>query len=337
MRGVGFIALFLLLFACSGREETIGLSLSIPQHFPPFPSETFPALTEEGIALGKMLFHDPVLSGDSSIACSSCHFPERAFGDSVAFSKGGFGAFPTLRNTPPLFNLAWQKAFFWDGGAKNLESQTFGPIQHPHEMAGNLKEIIATLQNKETYKKAFQKAFGEDTITSSALTRALAQYQRSLISAGSRYDRWKVGEATLDETELAGLNLFQNYCSNCHNPPLFTDFAYHNIGLDSLYPPDEEGIYLGRFRISYDSADLGAYKTPSLRNLAFTYPYMHDGRFQTLEEVINHFSGNHIHGRHVSEQLPPSGFPLDEKKKKALMAFLNTLNDSSFVEVHQSR
>jgi cytochrome c peroxidase len=204
-------------------------------------------------------------------------------------------------------------------------------------MAGNLRESITKISANSAYKKAFKHAFGSDTITSSAITRALAQYQRSLISANSRYDQWQTGKASLNQVELNGWHLFESYCANCHHPPLFTNFEYYNIGLDSLYPSEKEGILQGRYRITYDSSDLGAFKTPSLRNLAFTPPYMHDGRYASLEEVIDHFSGNLIAGPYLSKSLPKEGYSLSNEEKKALLAFLHTLNDSSFVELNQSR
>ncbi len=299
--------------------------------------ETFPQLernpmSKEGILLGKTLFYEPTLSQNGEVSCATCHAPDLAFSDGLALSDQGVSGKKLHRNSPPLFNLAWHKGLFWDGGAANLESLVFGPLTHPDEMAADLKEIIHYLNGSAQYTEMFEAAFETDSITSSLIGRALAQFVRSLISQDSKYDQWKRKEAIFDSSEIRGYQLYQKHCSSCHTEGLFTDLEYHNNGLDISYPnPTElEGIYLGRYRISFDEKDKGAFKTPSLRNIALTAPYMHDGRFVDLEEVLNHYE----HGIKVNESLAPElkmGIQLNADERADLLAFLETLTDYKFI------
>jgi cytochrome c peroxidase len=318
----------LILLGCNRYQEPTAYHYSFPSHFPAEirEPERNPA-TLEGIALGEMLFFDTRLSSNGKVACATCHQPAKAFSDGVAVSTAGVSGLALDRHAPSLFNLAWHDAFFWDGGAKDLESQTFAPLQHPDEMNADLKKVLAELSGLPEYKKAFRKAFGTDSITSVLLSRALAQYQRTIMSTHSLYDQVQMGQATFDELQLRGLAVFEAHCAVCHTPPLFTDLQYHNNGLDSEFPAEKEGIYQGRFRISYDSLELGAFKTPSLRNLAFTAPYMHDGRFSKLEEVLNHYAQGIKPSATLSRHIPVEGIPLSEEEKSALLRFLETLHD----------
>ncbi|RDV14295.1 cytochrome-c peroxidase [Pontibacter diazotrophicus] len=293
-------------------------------------------LTREGVALGRMLFYDPMLSGNEKISCATCHQQEKAFSDGKVLTTAGVTGKPLLRHVPSLVNLAWMPGLFWDGGSKNLESVSFGPLTHPDEMGQSLKELTAKLQQHEKYPQLFRKAFGSDSVTTAAIGRALAQFQRTLISTNSRYDRYLRKEAggELSEVELQGLALFRQHCSNCHATDFFTDNSYHNNGLDNTFSPDNEEQAFGRGRITQTAADRGKYKTPTLRNIALTAPYMHDGRFATLEEVLEHYRTGIV----VSPTLAPElqqqdqpGIPISETDKQKLIAFLHTLTDKSFI------
>ncbi len=313
------------------------LELEVPVNLPAIAA--YPArnpLTEEGVALGRMLFYDPVLSKNGTVSCASCHQQDKAFSDGLALSKAGVSGEQLKRHVPSLVNLAWMNGMFWDGGAKDVESLNFGPLTHPDEMGQDLKAVAQKLQNDAHYPQLFKQAFGTDSITSAYITRALAQFERTLISGNSRYDRYVRGEANsrLNSMELEGLVLFQEHCSSCHATDLFTDNGYHNNGLDAVFPDAHEGLALGRGRVTAQQADIGKYKTPTLRNIAFTAPYMHDGRFETLEQVLEHYGS----GIQVSPSLAPqlqangkAGIPVSTAEKEKLIAFLHTLSDGSFV------
>ncbi|TYA70139.1 cytochrome-c peroxidase [Seonamhaeicola marinus] len=293
--------------------------------------------TKEGIALGKKLFFDPILSSDNTQSCADCHAPENAFTDTDRFSDGIAGILGT-RNSMPLFNLAWNydEKFFWDGNAFSLEHQAFVPVTDPIEMASTWPQIENRLQNHNEYPELFNQAFGTRIIDSTLVTKAIAQFERTLISANSKFDQFLLGEATLTPQEQNGFNVFMDEnrgdCFHCHgseNNPLWTDNLFHNNGLDSEFSD------LGLGAITGDPADNGKFRSPSLRNLAFTSPYMHDGRFATLDEVINHYS----EGLQASPTIDPlmkkiaeGGVQLTAQDKADLKAFLLTLSDYEFIK-----
>ena len=292
--------------------------------------------TVEGIALGKKLFFDPILSGDNTQACANCHAPENAFTDISRFSNGIDGSLGN-RNSMPIFNLAWNydEKFFWDGRVFSLEHQAFQPVTNPKEMKANWVDISLKLQEHTEYPTLFQQAFGASTIDSILVTRAIAQFERTLISANSRFDKHLLAEITLTAEELEGFNVFMDEtrgdCFHCHgnaNNPLWTDNIFHNNGLDAVVTD------LGLGEVTGDPADNGKFKSPSLRNLAFTAPYMHDGRFNTLEDVINHYS----EGLQSSPTIDPlmkkvaqGGVQLSPEDKINLKAFLLSLSDETFI------
>ncbi|AUP79812.1 cytochrome-c peroxidase [Flavivirga eckloniae] len=314
--------------------------LQIPQLFqenilaPVIPSNN--PQTVEGIALGKKLFFDPMLSADNTQSCADCHASENAFSDADRFSEGIDGFLGT-RNSMPLFNLAWNydEKFFWDGRVFSLEHQAFQPVTDPLEMHNTWAQVEEKLQQHSEYPGLFEKAFGTSTIDSSLVTDAIAQFERTLISSNSKFDKHLLDEATLTPEELNGFNVFMDEakgdCFHCHGSdknPLWTDNIFHNNGLDATLTD------LGLGEVSGDPADNGKFKTPSLRNLAFTAPYMHDGRFATLEEVINHYS----EGLQDSPTIDPlmkkvaqGGVKLSDKDKADLKAFLLSLSDYEFI------
>lgn len=292
--------------------------------------------TVEGIALGKKLFFDPILSADHSQACATCHKPQNAFTDPAQFSVGIDGSLGN-RNSMPLFNMAWNygEKFFWDGRVFSLEHQAIEPVINPIEMSNTWDTVVTRLQQHQEYPQLFQEAFGDIPITKELATKAIAQFERTLISANSKFDRHLLGEATLTPQEANGLDIFMDEnrgdCFHCHgnpNNPLWTDNIFHNNGLDATFTDKGLGEVTG------DPNDDGKFKSPSLRNLAFSAPYMHDGRFNTLDQVINHYS----EGLQNSPTIDPlmkkvnvGGVQLSDQDKADLKAFLLSLSDPSFL------
>ena len=249
--------------------------------------------------------------------------PEHFFSDTEPFSQGVSNRIGD-RNAPPLFNLAWHPAFFWDGRASSLEEQALQPIQHENEMALDLPTLVKRLKDNLQYRTLFRKAFGSEHISSDRVGHAIAQFEATLISANSRYDRQRRGEVEFTASELLGEELFWSEkaeCFHCHGTSLWTDLSFHDIGLD-LSPQD------GRLAVTGLNKDRGLFKTPSLRNLRYTAPYMHDGRFATLEEVLDHYNK----GVQKSPNLDPlmqdgRKLSLTPEELKGLMDFLLTLSE----------
>ena len=292
--------------------------------------------TREGVELGRMLFYDPILSGNNKISCATCHSPQKAFSDGVALASHGISGQPLHRHAPALQNLAWHKGWFWDGGASDIESLNFGPITHPDEMGQNLQELEKELQNHPQYPALFKAAFRSDTITAIHVTRALAQFQRTLISANSRYDKFVRKEAggQLSVQELEGRQLFQQKCGSCHATDFFTDQSYRNNGLDPSFSADHEALAWGRGRITERPEDIGKFKTPTLRNIALTAPYMHDGRFASLDAVLEHYRSGVQQSATLDPVLQQNGTPgiaMTEAEKASIIQFLNTLTDPEFI------
>ena len=337
----------LLLFtSCEDSDDTAIQYMATPaplevptifqdQILPPVIPEDNPQ-TAEGIALGKKLFFDRNLSADGSISCASCHAPQAAFSDNRQFSIGITGE-EGFRNSMPLQNLVfnYDEKFNWDGSANSLESQMFEPVVNPIEMANTWANVESTLQDSNEYPQLFEEAFGTQIIDSTLVTKALAQFVRTLVTANSRFDQAQLGLIELTPQEQNGLNVFldesRGDCFHCHGlpaNPLWTDNAFHNNGLD------EEFDDLGLGNITGDPRDFGLFRTPSLRNLKFTAPYMHDGRFATLDEVIDHYSEGLVFSPTIDplmKAISEGGVQLSEEDKADLKAFLLSLSDDSFI------
>ena len=324
----------LLFVACDKGEDEIPAAtpytLVIPQGLPPMNIPSNNPLTVEGVALGKRLFYDPILSANNTQSCASCHLQETGFSESSQFSTGIDGI-QGERNAMPLMNLGWQTKFFWDGGANGLESQVIGPITNPIEMHETMENVVAKLNAHAEYPELFKAAFGSAEASSQNIMRAIAQFERTLISGNSKYDQYMRGETFLSSQELNGLSLFTDMekgdCSHCHSlGSTFSDFEFRNTGLDSI-PLDE-----GRYLITLNQGDRGKFKTPSLRNVELTAPFMHDGRFQTLLECVQHYNT----GFRYSANLDPNlSFAvkgrMTQQEMDDLVAFLKTLTDMEFV------
>ncbi len=332
--------LTIVLFSCSSDDYIpTEIGLEIPEIFEILlPAPLIPAnnpQTIDGIALGRKLFYEPLLSGDGTQACADCHFAENAFTDPDQFSTGIDGSIGN-RNAMPVFNAAWNfnEKFFWDGRALSLEDQAFGPVVNELEMKNTWPNAVASLQATSNYPDLFLQAFGTSTIDSVLVTKAIAQFERTLISGNSRFDRHLLGENILTESEINGFNVFMDEtkgdCFHCHGSdanPLWTDNIFHNNGLDTSF----EDIGLGE--VTNDPLDHGKFKSPSLRNLAYTAPYMHDGRFETLEEVINHYSEGLVYSESIDplmKNIADGGAHLTDADKTDLKAFLLSLSEPGF-------
>lgn len=323
-------ALFIFLVACHDEAEI--LSPAGPKlfqidisHFPEMPLEEDKFLSAERVALGKTLFFDPILSRNQDISCASCHLTELAFTDGLAVSVGTEGRLHN-RNSPTLFNVAWQPYLFMDGGNPTLESQVIGPIEEHREMDLPFTEALARVAARDDYQQKFQAAFGAD-VNPYTLSLALATYERSLVSYNSAFDRFYYGgdHSAMTAEAKRGLALFNSerlQCSSCHTFPLTTDFSFRNNGLKENY------LDPGRARVTNNMAEHeGQFKVATLRNIALTAPYMHDGSLESLEQVINHYASGGSNHRLKDSLI--SGFSISESERQDLIAFLLALTDTT--------
>ncbi len=341
-----FLGIF-ALFSCTKDRvhyDPTPYTLEIPSHFPQMVIPIDNPLTEEGVELGRYLFYEKQLSGDNTMSCATCHAPQNSFSDSNQFSVGIDGILGT-RQSMALINLGWDDSFFWDGRASSLEQQILGPVPNPIEMHQSWKNAVSKLSADMTYRNRFFRAFGTSNIDSNQVAKAIAQFIRTMVSSNSKYDvvyKYINGQslnsnesqilASVDAEEWAGYDLFKSLngadCFHCHNGPLMRVKKFSNNGLDAVITD------LGRGGVTGNSNDYGKFKVPTLRNIALTAPYMHDGRFVTLDEVIEQYST----GVHPSLTIDPlieyanqGGVQLDAQEKLLLKKFLMTLTDFDFV------
>ncbi len=339
------------IFVFIGTVILISLSFSPPRkntvyvfpklnYFPAMPLPQEYEITNEGVSLGRYLFYDPILSRDSTFSCASCHQLEYAFSNSpLRFSRGIDGV-KQSRNTPPLFNLAWYNRYFWDGRANTLEEQILQPVRKHDEMDLDWKAATQRIKNSRFYRKQFQGVFGNSAIDSTLITYAIAQFERTLISNNSKYDQVLRRETYLTSSEFRGYVLMNDQvkgnCMHCHPTDanaLGTTGRFSNNGLDSI-ANEEDYKDMGLGKISGNKKENGLFKIPSLRNIALTAPYMHDGRFKTLEEVLDFYS----EGFHDCINLDPkmmynnkANRKLTMKEKQDIISFLYALTDSTFI------
>ncbi len=283
-------------------------------------------LDSKTIELGRKLFYDPLLSLDNTISCSSCHLSFTAFTHVDHALSHGIGDSIGTRNSPVLINLAWSKHFMWDGAVNHIDVQALAPITHPSEMGEDLENVIRKLNQHNSYPQLFKEAFGSETISSKHLLKALAQFQLTLISSNSKYDKVKRKEATFTKQEKSGYKLFKKNCASCHSEPLFTTGNFENNGL----PIDSFLKDNGRGKITQLESDNYKFKVPTLRNIEFSFPYMHDGRFKSLKEVLNHYTSGINHTPNLSPKLE-NGIELTSNQKADIIAFVLTLTDKEFL------
>jgi parallel beta-helix repeat protein len=302
----------------------------LQREFPPIERPEGTPATQEAIELGRLLFFDPILSGDNQMSCATCHHPDLGFADGKTHPVG-VGGQELPRHTPTLWNVAWAKPLFWDGRAETLEDQAATPLTHPSEMASDPDTTVAELQDIPAYVALFQQAFPDaaEPVTFDNLRRALAAFERTLISNDSAFDRFAAGDVSaLTESQKRGLNLFRSAatrCFECHTPPLFTNNTFRALGV-----PEEEGVNdPGRPGVASD-APVGSFRVPTLRNVALTAPYMHNGALATLEDVVDFYAkgGGHQFGNDQVDRFL-QGFDLSEQEQTDLVAFLHALTDES--------
>lgn len=326
---------FLVHLGCDGSttqpQDPTPYELDLPERFPLMELPVDNPMTVEGVELGRQLFFDPILSKDSVISCGTCHDPKFAFSDGNPVAIGIGGA-QGSRNSMPLMNVGWMTELFWDGRAASLEEQALRPVENPLEMGESWDHVIQKLQRHTRYPELFEGAFQTTTITQDLVTKAIAQYERTLISSNSKYDKVLENEASFTEEEELGFNVFfteRGDCFHCHGTRLFTSNQFHNNGLDFVSEDPGLGGVTGM------PFDAGKFKAPSLRNVEYSPPYMHDGRFNTLEEVIEHYNSG-VQGAPTIDPLMRHGTrdALTDEEKRALVAFLKTLSDPAFIEAH---
>jgi cytochrome c peroxidase len=331
-----FLFLTVSLLACKKQEQQEQLQyLTVlqPAHFPQAQYDlSRNPVTEQGFALGKKLFYDPNLSRDSTISCGSCHISFSAFSQTDHPTSHGVDNQFGRRNAPAVQNMLWNNSFFWDGGIPNLDLVPLDALQNAVEMDLAVPLVIKRLNADPNYRSLFKTAFPDsDTISSVEMLQAFSQFMVMLVSADSRYDKHITGKpgANFTTEELAGLSLFKQKCASCHSGELFTDQSFRNNGLGTNLNIDK-----GRFEISALPDDVAKYRVPSLRNVEMTFPYMHNGRRRTLEDVLEHYAT----GVKDSPTLDPLlrngtqlGIPLTGTEQTQIIAFLKTLTDDAFV------
>ncbi|HBK83632.1 MAG TPA: cytochrome-c peroxidase, partial [Flavobacterium sp.] len=288
-----FLLLIVFIIGCSADDtaddyKNIPINYQVPSNFPPlaYNMATNP-LTEKGFELGKKIFYDGRLASDGVVSCGFCHIQENAFTHHGHTFSHGVNDGVGIRNAPPIQNMAFQTHFFWDGAADHIELLSMSPISNELEMNGNIINIINMMKNDATYKILYKQAFENGEINSENMLKALAQFMTMLTSSNSKFDKYRRNEqgGTLNEDERAGYTLFNQKCASCHATDIFTDNSFRNNGL----PINPQLNDLGRYRVTENNSDKLKFKVPSLRNIELTAPYMHDGRFFTLEAVLNHY------------------------------------------------
>lgn len=329
--------LFLGLISCSDEFEGVPIkkdenySLKIPTGFPALAfDEKAEPLTVNGIALGKKLFYEGKLSRNNTISCGFCHIQEYAFTHHGHPVSHGIEDRLGMRNAPAIQNMAFLKNFTWDGVSHHLDERSLVPITTDFEMDSSIPEVIGKLSADENYKKMFKAAFGDENINGDRILKALSQFMRTMISAESKYDQVKNGVANFTNQENTGKILFENKCASCHSGGLFTDETYRNTGMYYNSQYDDRG----RYRVTLNENDHMKFRVPSLRNVALTAPYMHDGRFYTLEAVLNFYSDsveNQPNLDPILKQDGHIGIPMNSEEKQNIIAFLKTLSDKKFI------
>jgi cytochrome c peroxidase len=325
------------LFSCSSDDsseyQNIPIDYQVPSNFPPLVyNMANNPLTEKGFELGKKIFYDGRLASDGVVSCGFCHIQEDAFTHHGHTFSHGVGDGIGNRNTPPIQNMAFQTQFFWDGAANHIEMLSMIPISSEIEMNGDIIAIINMMKNDSEYKRLFKQAFPQGAINSEYMLKALAQFMTLLTSSNSKFDKYRRNESggNLTQDEIDGYTIFNQKCASCHATDLFTDNSFRNNGL----PINPSINDTGRYRVTEFEQDKYKFKVPSLRNIEKTAPYMHDGRFYTLEAVLNHYSNGVVNSATLDPSLNNNGtlgIPLTNLEKTKLIAFLKTLTDNQYL------
>lgn len=330
-----FLYLFVVLLTASCKVDpkppvvVEGLKEVVPAGWPK-PVYTFSVntISDAKFNLGKELFYEEMLSKDNTISCGTCHQQFVAFAHAEHDVSHGINDQVGTRNAPGIFNMNWHPYFMHDGGINHIEVQPLGPIENPIEMGEDIKNVISKLSASAKYRALFKEAYGDEEINTQKMFRSMAVFMGMLYSYNSKFDMYKRGEnnVTLSDQEKRGYSLFQAKCNTCHTEPLFSDFKFRNNGI-SVNPNYNDS---GRARITGLPSDKYTFKTPSLRNIMKTGPYMHDGRFSTLKECLDHYASPMANTVNL-DPLLTSGIALTEQEKSDIIAFLNTLTDYEFL------
>lgn len=333
------LLVFLVFFSCDNNDAeesdyvNLPLNLHVPSNFPPSTYNTINnPITVKGFELGKKLFYEGRLASDGIISCGFCHIQQDAFTHHGHSLSHGVGDNIGTRNTPPIQNLAFQTTFMWDGATSHLDLQPIIPFTSPIEMNGSFSQAIAMMKADPVYVKLYQQAFSNGEINSENMLKALGQFMAMAVSSNSRFDKFRRNEigGVLSVNEQDGYATFNQKCASCHATDLFTDNSFRNNGL-SINPVLNDK---GRYRVTQLDVDLYKFKVPSLRNIELTAPYMHDGRFFTLDAVLNHYSSGMVNSTTLDASLSNNGslgIPLSSQEKTNLVAFLKTLTDTDFI------
>jgi cytochrome c peroxidase len=323
------------LFIAAAKKETdpykpTFIKLDIPKGWPQPAADIYKnnPLTEQGFQLGKKLFYDGRLSKDGNFPCASCHQQFAAFATYDHDLSHGFKDQFTTRNAPGIFNMAWMPLLHWDGGINHIEVQPLGPLTAKNEMAEDIDSVLIKLRKDTAYPKLFRAAYGTTLISSQRMLKALAQFTGSIISCNSKYDKVQRGEARFTPAEQRGYELFKVKCSGCHPEPLFTDNSFRNNGME-LNPQLKD---IGRMRITNNKNDSLKFKVPSLRNIALTFPYMHDGRFYGIGQAIDHYRSGIITTQPTLDTALKNRIAMNNTEKNNLLYFLFTLTDSVMIK-----
>ena len=317
----------LLSFVIVSFSTVNEIQFEVPNNFPkPVYNFSKNPLSENKIQLGRALFYDPILSRNNMISCASCHSQFSAFTHVDHALSHGIEDKIGFRNSPALMNMAWQKSFMRDGAINHLDAQSLAPITNPAEMDENIAHIVTKLQTSKLYPHLFYKAFGDSTITGEHTLKAISQFMLTLVSANSKYDSVMRKQSVFNEQENKGYLLFKKNCASCHTEPLFTNDEFRNNGLQI----DTTLNDLGRYRVTKNKSDSLKFKVPTLRNIEFSYPYMHDGRFKKLSQVLNHYTNGIEKSKTIANELQKP-ILLTANEKVDIIAFLLTLSDKSFL------
>lgn len=334
-----FLKIFLLLFfvsSCNNDDyepvlhDNPELVFETPLGFPDVnPSFYTNKPTKYGVELGKKLFFEKRLSRDNSISCASCHIQASAFADNNIQAIGIDGRIG-LRNTPPIQNLAFMRFYNWDGSKLSLENQPIVPIITHEEMDSSILEVIGKIQNDIAYKELFQKTFGDSQITPERIYKSIAQYEYTLVSFNSKYDKVMRNEGdSFTESEANGYQIFQQKCASCHSTALFTDQSFRNIG----FPVNLDSNEAGRARVTGNMDEYMSFRVPSLRNVEYTAPYGSFGQFATLKDILDYFDNGVENADNLDLIFKNNGnrIPLTEQEKENLISFMKTLSDLTFI------
>ncbi|WP_313808062.1 cytochrome-c peroxidase [Flavobacterium sp.] len=328
-----------LLFGCSTEDsedeeyQNIPIAFQVPSNFPPLVYNlSSNPLTEKGFELGKKLFYDGRLASDGLVSCAFCHIQQDAFTHHGHTVSHGVNNAVGTRNAQPIQNLAFQNVFMWDGAANHLDMQAIIPFTSEIEMNGNFTDAVAMMKADQEYRKLFKAAFVNGEVNSANMLKALAQFMIMAVSSNSKFDKYRRGESggTLSQTEMEGYSVFNQKCASCHATDLFTDNSFRNNGLAVNPAVDDKG----RYRVTELEQDKYKFKVPSLRNVEKTAPYMHDGRFFTLDAVLNHYTNGVTNSATLDNSLSNNGvlgIPLTNDEKVKIIAFLKTLTDTEFL------